>query len=88
MRCWVIRRVLEEGCLFSRTSGAPEFSPFSIEQELSSFNKQLSTGVVHCELSVTGHRKELKPAVQEQINLIAREALVNALLHSSDPYRG
>jgi signal transduction histidine kinase len=31
---------------------------------------------------MTGHPKELKPAIQGQINLIGREALVNALLHS------
>jgi signal transduction histidine kinase len=78
----VIRRVLEEGRSVLQDVGAPEFSPSSIEQELSGFLKQFATGVVHCEVCVTGHRKELKPAVQEQINLIAREALVNALLHS------
>jgi signal transduction histidine kinase len=78
----VIRRVLEQGRSVLPDLGAPEFSPSSIEQELSDFLKQFSTGVVNCEVSVTGHRKELKPAVQEQINLIAREALVNALLHS------
>ena len=77
----VIRLVLEEGRSVLQDLGAPEFSPSSIEQELSGFLKQFLTGV-HCEVSVTGHRKELKPAVQEQINLIAREALVNALLHS------
>jgi signal transduction histidine kinase len=78
----VIRCVLEQGRSVLQDFGAPEFFPSSIEQELFGFLKQSSTGVVHCEVSVTGHRKELKPAVQEQINLIAREALVNALLHS------
>jgi signal transduction histidine kinase len=78
----VIDRVLEEGRSVLQNLRAPEFAPSSIEQELSGFLKQFSTGVVHCEVSVTGHRKELKPAIQEQINLIAREALVNALLHS------
>jgi signal transduction histidine kinase len=78
----VIRRFLEEGRSVFQNLGAPEFSPSSIEQELSGFLKQFSTGVVHCEVSVTGHRKQLKPEVQEQVNLIAREALVNALLHS------
>ena len=78
----VIRCVLRHGRSVLQDFGAPEFSPSSIEQELFGFLKQSSTGVVHCEVSITGHRKELKPAVQEQINLIAREALVNALLHS------
>lgn len=78
----VIRRVFEEGRSLLKDLSGPEFSPSSIEQELSGFLKQFSTGVVHCEVSVTGHPKELKPAVQEQISLIAREALVNALRHS------
>jgi anti-sigma regulatory factor (Ser/Thr protein kinase) len=77
-----IRRVLEEGRAVLQDLLAPEFAPYSIEQELSGFLKQFSTGVVRCEVSVSGHRRELKPAIQEQINLIAREALVNALLHS------
>ena len=78
----VIRRVLEEGRSVLQNLRAPEFAPSSIEQQLSGFLHQFSTGVVHCEVSVTGHRKKMKPAIQEQINLIAREALVNALLHS------
>ena len=65
-----IRRVLEEGRSVLQDLAPPEFSPSSIEQELFGFLKQFSTGVVHCEVSVTGHRKELKPAVQEQINLM------------------
>src|SRR5262249_7896758 len=32
--------------------------------------------------SVSGHSRAMKPTVQEQIYLIAREALVNALRHS------
>ena len=44
--------------------------------------EDFSTSDVRCEISLTGHAKQLKPAVQEQINLIAKEALVNALLHS------
>jgi signal transduction histidine kinase len=78
----VIRRVLGEGRAVFQDLRAPEFVPSSFEQELSGFLKQFSTGVVRCAVSVTGRPKALKPAVQEQINLIAREALVNALLHS------
>jgi signal transduction histidine kinase len=78
----VIRRVLQEGRSVLQDFRAPEFAPSSIERELSGFLKQFSTRAVHCEVSVTGHRKELKPAVQEQIQLIAREALGNSLLHS------
>jgi signal transduction histidine kinase len=78
----VIRRVLEEGRSVLQGLRTPEFAPSSIERELSGFLEQFSTGVVRCEVSVAGHPKELKPAIQEQINLIGREALANALLHS------
>jgi signal transduction histidine kinase len=77
-----IRRVLEQGRSILQGFRAAEFAPSSIEQELSGFLKQFSNGVVRCEVSVAGHPKQLKPAIQEQINLIGREALVNALLHS------
>jgi signal transduction histidine kinase len=77
----VIRRVLEEGRSVFQAR-VPEFAPSSIEQELSGFLRQFSNCVVPCEVCVAGHPKQLKPAIQEQINLIGREALVNALLHS------
>jgi signal transduction histidine kinase len=60
----------------------PEFAPSSIEQELSGFLRQFSNCAVPCKVYVAGHPKRLRPAIQEQINLIGREALVNALLHS------
>ena len=78
----VIRRVLEEGRSVLQDLRAPELTPSSIEQEICGFLKEFSSGVVRCVVNVTGHRKKLKPAFQEQINSIAREALVNALLHS------
>jgi signal transduction histidine kinase len=78
----VIRRVLEEGRAVLRGLRTPEFAPSSIEQELSGFLKEFSNGVVRCEVSVAGHPMQVKPEIQEQINLIGREALVNALLHS------
>jgi signal transduction histidine kinase len=78
----VIRRVLEEGRSVFQGPRAPEFATSSIEQELSGFLKQFSKGAARCEVSVAGHPKQLKPAIQEQINLIGREALLNALRHS------
>ena len=77
-----IRRVLEEGRSVLQALPAPEFAPSSIEQEIYGFLREFSSGAVRCEVNVTGHRRKLKPAFQEQINSIAREALVNALLHS------
>jgi signal transduction histidine kinase len=78
----VIRRVLEEGRSVLLGLRTPESAPSSIEREFSVFLEQFSTGAVRCEVSVAGHPKELKPAIQEQINRIGREALVNALLYS------
>src|SRR5271163_2106893 len=62
---------------------AAAFVPATIEQELSGFLEEFSPCGVRCEIRVTGRPRELRPAVQEQINLIGREALVNALLHST-----
>jgi signal transduction histidine kinase len=76
-----MRRVLEGDRSVFQVR-APEFAPSSIEQELSGFLRQFSNCAVPCEVCVAGHPKQLKPAIQEQINLIGREALVNALLHS------
>jgi signal transduction histidine kinase len=77
-----IRRALDDGRSVLRGLRAPESEPASIERELSGFLEQFSTGTVRCQVTVAGHPKELKPAIQEQINLIGRHALVNALLHS------
>lgn len=78
----LLRRVLDEGRAVLQGLRAPDFAAASLEKELSGFLEDFSTSGVRCEISVTGHAKQLKPAVQEQINLIAKEALVNALLHS------
>ncbi len=68
----VIRRALEDGCSVLRGLRTPESEPASIERELSGFLEQFSTGSVRCQVTVAGHPKELKPAIQEQINLIGR----------------
>ena len=78
----VIRRALEDGRGVLRGLRAPESEPSSIERELSGFLEQFSNGAVRCQVTVAGHPKELRPAILEQINLIGRHALVNALLHS------
>jgi signal transduction histidine kinase len=78
----VVRKVLEEGRAVLQGLRAPRFSPASVEQEFSAFIEDFSPSGVRCEISVTGSPKTLRPEVQEQINLIGREALVNALVHS------
>jgi signal transduction histidine kinase len=79
----LVRRVLDEGRTVLQGLRAPGFVPASIERELSGFLEEFSPCGVHCEISVSGRPRAVKPAVQEQINLIGREALVNALLHST-----
>ena len=78
----VLRRVLKQGRSVVRRPRAPEFAHSSIERELSAFLEQFSTGAVRCEVSVAGHPKNLKPAIRDQINLIGRQALISAMLHS------
>jgi signal transduction histidine kinase len=78
----VLRRVLEEGRAVLQGLRTPRFAPASVERELSEFVEEFALSGVRCEISVTGTPRALRPDVQEQINLIGREALVNALLHS------
>jgi signal transduction histidine kinase len=78
----VVRRVLEGGRAVLQGARPTGFAPPGIEQELSRFLEGLPSGKVRCEVSVTGHGRDLKPEVHEQIKLIAREALSNALRHS------
>ena len=78
----VVRRVLEEGRAVLQGLRAPSFAPASVELELSGLVEDFAPSGVRCEISVTGTPKALRDGVQEQINLIAREAMVNALHHS------
>jgi signal transduction histidine kinase len=78
----IARHMVEEGRAVIQGSRAPGFAPASLEQELSSFLEDSPTGRVRCEISVTGRRRVLQPEAQEQIKLIAREAIGNALRHS------
>jgi signal transduction histidine kinase len=77
----LVREVLEEGRAVLQGLRAPRFAPASVERELSEFVEDFASGV-RCEISVTGTPRALRADVQEQINLIAREALINALHHS------
>jgi nitrate/nitrite-specific signal transduction histidine kinase len=63
---------------------APSFdSAFpTIEEDLYTFLRTLSTSGVRCEITTIGHSREFNPEARQQIGQITREALVNALLHS------
>jgi len=54
----------------------------SLEEALSRVGDELTHGGARLRILVMGQPKALKPAIQEQIYLIVREALVNALRHS------
>jgi len=63
------------------SSSAPE--AMSLEQALSRLLEEFSPGRgVRFRVFVAGQPKTLRPAIQEQIFLIGREALINALRHS------
>ena len=56
----------------------------SLEQALSGLRDEFAPGSgVRFQFFVKGQPKSLKPLIQEQIYLIAREALINALRHSA-----
>lgn len=55
----------------------------SLDQALSSLRDEFAPGSrVQFRVCVTGQPKSLRPAIQEQIYLIGREALINAFRHS------
>ena len=62
---------------------SPAMESMSLEEALSSLREEFPLGGnVQFRVFVTGQPKLLRPATEEQIYLIAREALINALRHS------
>jgi len=62
---------------------SPAMESTSLDQALSSLKDEFAPGgSVQFRVCVTGQPKSLRPAVQEQIYLIGREALINAFQHS------
>jgi len=78
----LVQLVLGEGRMLLHGFRAPDLASETIEQALSGVLEDFSPAGVRCEICVTGKPKSLQPAILEQITLIGREALVNALLHS------
>jgi len=79
----MIQRVLEDArvTLHGLRSSTP--APASLEQALSSVRDEFTPDrYVEFRVFVTGQLKPLQPDIQEQISLIGREALINALRHS------
>jgi len=79
----LIQRVITEGRDALQGLRSNETSSMSLEQALSGIQDEyMPSGDVRFRLFVKGRPKALRPAIQEQIYLIGREALVNALRHS------
>lgn len=79
----LIRRVIDEGRLALdglRSSPAPARS---LEQALAALVDEVSAEGPRFRMSVMGRSKALDPAIEKEIYLIVREALVNALRHSA-----
>ena len=78
----LMHRVVEEGRITLQGLPAPAIAPDSLEQALANFGNEFATPGVRFRTLVTGNPKALRPAIQEQIYLIGREALANAFRHS------
>jgi signal transduction histidine kinase len=79
----MMHSVADEGRDFLRGLGSSGTSSMSLEQALSRLRDELTPGGgVRLRIFVKGQPKTLTPAIQEQIYLIGREAMLNALRHA------
>jgi signal transduction histidine kinase len=61
---------------------SPGMASTSLEQALSGVGDEFTHGGARLRILVLGQPKALKPVIQQQIYMILREALLNALRHS------
>jgi signal transduction histidine kinase len=78
----LMQRVLDEGRLAVQGLRSSRIVPETLEEALSRVRDEPRSAGPAFRVFVTGKSRALKPDVQEQIYLIGREALVNALRHS------
>ena len=79
----VIERDVDEGRSARQQPCSSPIAPMSIEHTLCTVRDEFAPrGGTPFRIFVTGKPKALEPAVQEQVCLIGREALINALRHS------
>jgi signal transduction histidine kinase len=82
----IMRKGIEEGRAALLGLRSPLLREGSLEKALSDFlNDVAPSERARLRIVILGENKPLKPAVQEQIFLIAREAILNALRHSEAP---
>ena len=77
----LMRAAIEEGRNALHGLQVPRATSGSLEQSLAEIGDQLTHGGPRFQIFVKGTPKPLDAAVQEQVYLIGREALVNALRH-------
>lgn len=80
----LMHRVIEEGRVVLQGLQLPMTVPGSLEQEFSDLVEEFApTGRATFRILVLGRPKALEPAIQEQMYLLGREALLNALRYSN-----
>ena len=79
----LVRRAIEDGRAAMRGICTDAPRPSSLEEALSNLLKEVAYGRhVRVRISVLGTPRVVNPAIQEQLFLISREAVMNALRHS------
>jgi signal transduction histidine kinase len=78
----LMRRVIDEGRHALKGLRSSGMASSSLEKALSGVRDEFTPNGARFRILVMGRPKALKPAIQEQIYLIVREALLNALRHS------
>ena len=78
----LMRRVIDEGRNALHGLRSAETASASLEQALSRVGDEFTSSGARFRMLVMGQPKTLKPAIQEQIYLVVREALLNARHHS------
>jgi signal transduction histidine kinase len=80
----LMQRAIDEGRGVLQGLRSSVVASTSLEQAFSDLmNEFAQAGGVRFRILVTGKPKTLKPAIQQQMYLIGREALVNAMRHSN-----
>ena len=79
----LVPQAIEEGRVVLQGLRSAPTTSMSLEDALSKLGDECTPeSTVHFRILVSGHSRAMKPTIQDQIYLIAREALVNALRHS------
>jgi signal transduction histidine kinase len=79
----LVHQAIDEGRVVLQGLRSATSTSMSLEDGLSKLGDECRLeNAPHFRILVSGHSRAIKPAVQEQIYLIVREALVNALRHS------